>query len=747
MNDKHALTISSLLNISSRQVIATAALLADGATVPFIARYRKEQTGQLDEVQIAAIRDAIERLDELERRKKTILKSLSERDLLTGELHLAVDEASNLTALEDIYLPHRPKRRTRASIAQEKGLEPLATSIFDQASHVDPLKEAEAYINIELDVPSSEEALAGARDIIAEWTNEDAGARGEIRQLIEHRAEVVSSVRKGAKEKGAKYRDYFEWDELARNAAGHRLLAMFRGEKEGVLALKIRPPEGQAVELLQKRFVKSSSPASKQVELAVEDAYKRLTAPSLESEYRVRLREKCDTEAIGVFATNMRELMMSAPLGQKITLALDPAYRTGCKTVCLDKQGKLLINTVVHITSGDRQAKEAGDVLVKLCKKFSVEAIAIGNGTASRETEAFVKALPISDKIQVVVVNESGASVYSASEVAREEFPDEDITVRGAVSIGRRLMDPLSELVKIDPKAIGVGQYQHDVDQTKLKHSLDDVVMSCVNQVGVEVNSASKELLSYVSGLGPSIAGKIVEHRDEHGPFKSRVQLKKVPRLGSKAFEQAAGFLRIREAKNPLDGSAVHPERYKLVDQMAKDLNCTVKDLMRDDGLRQKINLEQYVTEEVGMPTLRDIVEELVKPGRDPREKFEAFSFDEAVHTIKDLKVGMQLPGIITNVTNFGAFVDIGAHQDGLVHISELADQFVKDPADVVKTSQKVEVTVMEVDLERSRIALSMKAQPGSGLVSGNAGKAKGKGVRSTAAKPQGFANNPFGSL
>jgi uncharacterized protein len=747
MNNKHALNISSSLDISSHQVVATATLLADGATVPFIARYRKEQTGQLDEMQIAAIRDGIERLADLDRRKKTILKSLSERDLLTGELNLAVEQASNLTALEDIYLPYRPKRRTRASIAQEKGLEPLATSIFKQTSNADPVKEAETYINTELDVPNTEEALAGARDIIAEWTNEDASARREIRQLIENRADVKSSVRKGAKEKGAKYRDYFDWEEPAKNAAGHRMLAMFRGEKEGILALKIRPPESQAVELLQKRFVKSSSPASKQVERAVEDAYKRLTAPSLESEYRVRLREKCDTEAIGVFATNMRELMMSAPLGQKTILALDPAFRTGCKTVCLDKQGKLLINTVVHLTSGERQAKEAAKILVKLCDKFSVEAIAIGNGTASRETEAFVKALPISDKIQVVVVNESGASVYSASEVAREEFPDQDITVRGAVSIGRRLMDPLSELVKIDPKAIGVGQYQHDVDQTKLKKSLDDVVMSCVNHVGVEVNTASKQLLSYVSGVGPSIAGKIVEHRDENGPFKSRAQLKKVPRLGSKAFEQAAGFLRIREAKNPLDGSAVHPERYKLVDQMSKDLNCTVKDLMSVDGLRKKIKLEQYATEEVGMPTLKDIMAELAKPGRDPREKFETFSFDEAVHTIKDVEVGMQLPGIITNVTNFGAFVDIGAHQDGLVHISELADQFVKDPAAVVKTNQKVTVTVMEVDLERSRIALSMKAQPGSSPAPSRSGKPTVKKARSAAAKSPGFANNPFGEL
>lgn len=746
MNSQHARKISVLLNIPPRQVEATAALLEEGATVPFIARYRKERTGQLDEVQIATIRDGLERLGELDSRKKNILKSLAERDLLSDELQKAIDTVDNLTTLEDIYLPYRPKRRTRAGIAREKGLEPLAKSIFSQAADSDPLANAETFINAELDVPDAEEALAGARDIIAEWINEDAVARRGIRHLFEEKADIACSVRKAAKEEGGKYRDYFDWNERAKDAAGHRMLAMFRGEKEGVLTLKIRPPEMEAVELLQKRFVTSASPASKQVEQAAEDAYKRLTSPSMEVEYRMRLREKCDTEAIGVFASNLRELMMAAPLGQKTTLALDPAYRTGCKTVCLGKQGKLLINTAVHITSGERKAKEAAEVIVALCNKFKVEAIAIGNGTASRETEAFVKALPISDKIQIVMVNESGASVYSASEVAREEFPDKDITVRGAVSIGRRLMDPLSELVKIDPKAIGVGQYQHDVDQAKLKRSLDDVVMSCVNHVGVELNTASKQLLSYVSGLGPALAGKIVEHRDENGPFKSRVQLKKVPRLGAKAFEQAAGFLRIQEAKNPLDCSAVHPERYKLVDKIAKDIGCTVGELMRDESLRRRVNLEQYVTEDVGMPTLQDIMGELAKPGRDPRETFEAFSFAEEVRSIGDVKPGMKLPGIVTNVTRFGAFVDIGAHQDGLVHISELADRFVNDPADVAKVNQKVEVTVLEVDLERSRIALSMKRERGGAPASVRVGKPWGKQPR-PASKPQNFANNPFGNL
>lgn len=747
MNEEHARNISSILNIAPRQVAATAALLEEGATIPFIARYRKEKTGQLDEVQIAAIRDGLERLGELDNRRKTILKSLAERDLLTDKLQEALDKANTLTVLEDIYLPYRPKRRTRATIARDKGLEPLAISIFSQASGTDPESAAEAFVSEEKSVANVDEALAGARDIIAEWINEDAAARREIRQLFEEKAEVKSCVREAAKEIGTKYRDYFDWSEPAKNAAGHRILAMFRGEKEDVLSIKIRPPEDKAVDLLQKRFVKSaSSPVSKQVGQAAEDAYKRLISPSMEAEYRATLREKCDTEAIGVFASNLRELMMTPPLGQKAILALDPGYRTGCKTVCLDKQGKLLINTALHLTSSERQAKEAAEIIVKLCEKFHIEAIAIGNGTASRETEAFVRALPIPDKIQIVMVNESGASVYSASEVAREEFPDKDVTVRGAVSIGRRLMDPLSELVKIDPKAIGVGQYQHDVDQSRLKKSLDDVVMSCVNNVGVELNTASKQLLSYVSGLGPALAGNIVEHRDKNGAFTSRAQLKKVPRLGTQAFEQAAGFLRIQNARNPLDFSAVHPERYKLVDTMAKDLGCSVKDLMNDEELRKKIKLEQYVTDDVGMPTLQDIMQELAKPGRDPRAKFESFSFDETVHSINDVKAGMKLPGIITNVTRFGAFVDIGAHQDGLVHISELSDHFVKDPADVVKVNQKVEVTVTEVDIERSRIALSMKSDPGTSAAARRDSKPQGRPQRPAPAQ-RGFTNNPFGDI
>ncbi len=711
MNEKHFSSVSTVLHIASNQVRATAALLDEGGTVPFIARYRKEKTGQLDEVQIAAIRDELERLGEMDKRKDAILKSLEERDILTDELKDALGKAETLAALEDIYLPYRPKRKTRASIAREKGLEPLATSIFGQGTDIDPEKAAAGFIDVEKGVENVDDALAGARDIIAEWINEDADARSEMRKLFEEKANMKSSVRKGKEEEGAKYRDYFDWSELVKNAAGHRLLAMFRGEKEEILSLGIRPSDDEAIELLRKRFVLSSSPASKQVDMALEDAYKRLTSVSMAVECRLELREKCGGEAIMVFASNLRELIMAPPLGEKVVLALDPAYRTGCKTVCLDKQGKLLVNTTVYITGSKKQANDAREIIVKLCDEFGVEAIAIGNGTASRETEAFVRGLPISPEIVVVMVNESGASVYSASEAARDEFPDKDVTVRGAISIGRRLIDPLSELVKIDPKAIGVGQYQHDVNQTKLKKSLDDVVMSCVNQVGVEVNTASKQLLSYVSGLGLSIAGNVVKFRNENGPFGSRAQLKKVPRLGAKAFEQAAGFLRIRDAKNALDNSGVHPERYKLVDKMAKDLGCTVNDLIDKEALREQIKLDQYVTDDVGMPTLKDIMQELSKPGRDPRSKFEAFSFDDSIHSIKDVKAGMKLPGIVTNVTKFGAFVDIGAHQDGLVHISEIADKFVKEPADVVKVNQKVQVTVLNIDLDRSRIALSMKKE------------------------------------
>ncbi|MBT3296146.1 MAG: RNA-binding transcriptional accessory protein [Verrucomicrobia bacterium] len=709
MNEKHVLQSATALSINPRQVAATAALLAEGATVPFIARYRKELTGQLDEVQITNIRDSLARITELDTRRKAILKSLAKQDLLTGELVAAVEDADNLVSLEDIYLPYRPKRRTRATMAREKGLEPLATVLFKQTATTDPTEMAAAYVDADKDVADTEAALAGARDIIAEWINEDAESRQAMRQLFENYATCEARLRKGAEEKGAKFRDYFEWDEPAKAAPSHRLLAMFRGEKEDVLSFKTRPSEDAAVALLQQRFVKNGCAASQQVALATHDAYRRMMAVSMEVEMRAMLRDRAGTEAIRVFAGNMRELLMAPALGQKAVLGMDPAFRTGCKTVCLDKQGKLLFNIALHLTSSARAAEEAGRTIVKLCETFNIEAVAIGNGTASRETEAFVRGLNLPGHIPVIMVNESGASVYSASEAAREEFPDHDLTVRGAVSIGRRLMDPLAELVKIDPKAIGVGQYQHDVDQGKLQSALDDVAMSCVNHVGVELNTASRQLLSYVSGLGPALATSIVQYRDEHGPFKSRAAVKKVPRLGPKAFEQAAGFLRIRGARNPLDGSAVHPERYGIVDTMAKDRGCTVRDLMDQDDLQAHVDLQKYVTDEVGLPTLKDILHELAKPGRDPRERFEAFSFDEGVNKIGDLTPGMTLPGIVTNVTNFGAFVDVGVHQDGLVHISQLSDQFVANPADIVKVQQKVEVTVVEVDLERKRIALSMK--------------------------------------
>jgi protein Tex len=738
MNEKHIELVSKELKITPRQVLATAALIEGGATVPFIARYRKEWTGELDEVAITGIRDRLVKLQALDERRTAIIKSLEERELLTDELKKAVNGAETLAALEDIYLPYRPKRRTRATVAREKGLEPLAKLLFDQNASVDPDKAAGAYINKEKKVENIAEALSGARDIISEWISEDANIRKEMRSFFEKKGMIGCKVVKGKEADGAKFRDYFNWNEQISSVPSHRLLAMFRGEKEGFLSFSILPPEDEAIAILSSRVVKGSNPAAKQVREAVEDCYKRLLSPSMEVETRMGARDRADAEAIRVFAENLRELLMSSPLGQKAVLALDPGFRTGCKTVCLDPQGKLLFNTVMHLTSSPLEAQEAEKIIPKLCEHFKIEAIAIGNGTASRETEAFVRSIKFSKPIPIVMVNESGASIYSASDVARKEFPDQDVTVRGAVSIGRRLMDPLAELVKIDPKSIGVGQYQHDVDQSKLKERLDDTVMSCVNNVGVEVNTASEQLLTYVSGLGPIIAKNIVKQRDENGPFKSRAELKKVPRLGAKAFEQCAGFLRVRVSKNPLDASAVHPESYEIVDQMAKDSGCTVGDLMKDASLRIKIDLKKYVTDKVGLPTLNDIVAELAKPGRDPRQQFEVFSFAEGVHEMKDLVPGMKLPGIVTNVTNFGAFVDIGVHQDGLVHISELADQFVKSPMDVVKVGQKVNVIVMEVDAERKRISLSMKQNPG---------QAKARGVGQTGPKARAEGRKPAQSV
>lgn len=707
MKPRHFSIISGELNIRDRQVQAVAALLEEGSTVPFIARYRKEATGSLDEVAITAIRDRLDQLGELDKRREAILKSLDERGQLTDELKNKITAAETMAILEDIYLPYRPKRRTKGTIAREKGLEPLAQLIFDQGEF-DPFECAAGFIDPEKGVASPAEALAGARDIIAEWINENDIARAKMRELFISKGTFRSKVISGKEEEGAKFRDYFDWEEPAVKAPSHRVLAMRRGENEGFLALRLTPPEEDALSLLGGLFIKGSGPAAEEVRTAVRDCYKRLLSLSMETEMRLATKKRADEEAIRVFAENLRQLLLAAPLGQKSVLAIDPGFRTGCKVVCLDRQGKLLHNDTIFILSEGGTSKASGKI-TDLCSRFNIEAIAIGNGTAGRETESFIKKLDLPRSIIIVMVNESGASVYSASETAREEFPDHDVTVRGAVSIGRRLIDPLAELVKIDAKSIGVGQYQHDVDQGILKRSLDDVVMSCVNAVGVEVNTASKQLLMYVSGLGPQLAGNIMSHRNENGPFRSRADLRKVPKLGPKAFEQSAGFLRISDGMNPLDASAVHPESYHIVDAMAKDLDCSVRDLISNAGLRKLIDLSKYVTERIGLPTLTDILKELAKPGRDPRESFETFSFAEGVEKMEDLQTGMKLPGIVTNITAFGAFVDIGVHQDGLVHISRLANRYVKDPNEVVKVHQKVMATVLEIDIKRKRISLSLK--------------------------------------
>ncbi|MBL9127043.1 MAG: RNA-binding transcriptional accessory protein [Verrucomicrobiales bacterium] len=714
MNERFVARIAAELHVPETKVSATARLLADGATVPFIARYRKEATGSLDEVAITAVRDRMTQLVELEQRREAILKSLSERNLLTDTLKGAVDAADTLSALEDVYAPYRPKRRTRATIAREAGLEPLADQIFANQETLDPAAAAALFVNPEKQVADVAAALSGARDILAERVSEDALARSRLRELYWKAGTVRSKVVLGKETEGAKFKDYFDWTEPVDKIPSHRLLAIRRGEEEGILLVRVTPPEDDAIALLEPMFVKApGTPAGEQVRLAVVDGYKRLLGFAIEGEVRLGAKQRADTTAIRVFADNLRELLLAPALGQKTVLAIDPGFRTGCKTVVLDRQGKLLHHDVIYPTAaGPAQIREAAETVQALVRKYTVEAVAIGNGTASRETEQFVRALKLPASIPVVLVNESGASIYSASEVAREEFPNEDVTVRGAVSIGRRLMDPLAELVKLDPKSIGVGQYQHDVDETALKQGLDDTVVSCVNRVGVELNTASKQLLSYVSGLGPSLAANIVSYRNENGPFRSRKELLKVPRLGPKAFEQCAGFLRVRDGEHPLDGSAVHPERYDLVDAIARDLRCRIQDLLHDAALRSKIQPEKYVTDSVGLPTLQDILSELARPGRDPRQQFEVFAFQEGVEKMEDLKPGMRLPGIVTNVTAFGAFVDVGVHQDGLVHVSQLADRFVKDPAEVVKVGQKVRVTVTEVDLERKRIALSMRANP-----------------------------------
>ena len=725
--------IARELTLPQKNVKAVATLLSEDATIPFISRYRKELTGSMDEVMIARIRDRMDQLSELDKRRESIIASIEKQEKLTPALMQSIVLAASLAELEDIYLPYKPKRKTRASAAKEKGLEPLAEKLMSQDAF--NLEEAaKAFVDLEKNVSSVEDALAGARDIIAEWISENQDTRKKIRDLFWSEGIIEARVLKGKEAEGQKYKDYFEWTEPIAKTPSHRLLAMRRGEKEGILSLDIYPPEELVISAIERQYIKNENPVAAQVQLAAKDSYKRLLKPSLETEVRMESKMKADEDAINVFADNLKELILAPPLGQKNVLALDPGFRTGCKVACLDRQGKLLHHDVIYPHEPQRQKEKAAALIKSLCEKFGIEAISIGNGTAGRETEAFVKSIGLPHKIIIVMVNESGASVYSASEVAREEFPNEDVTVRGAVSIGRRLMDPLAELVKIDAKSIGVGQYQHDVDQTKLKQGLDDVVMRCVNSVGVEVNTASKELLSYVSGLSPSLAKNIVEFRNSNGPFKDRESLMKVSRLGEKVFEQAAGFLRIHEARNPLDASAVHPESYPIVEQMANDLGCSVKDLMTSAELRKQLDLKKYVTGTVGLPTLTDILSELEKPGRDPRKEFEIFSFAEGVNTISDLKVGMPLDGIVTNVTAFGAFVDIGVHQDGLVHISHLADKFVKDPKEVVAVQQKVKVTVVEVDVARKRIGLSMKTDPFAETVAQqapakkeNQGRSKGK--------------------
>lgn len=702
----HIKTIAQKLQLHDWQVENTLRLLDDGSTIPFISRYRKEVTGSLNEVQLAEIRDEYERLKELEKRREAIIKSIEEQEKMTPELLAKINSALTISQLEDLYLPFRPKRKTRASIAREKGLEPLALWLLAQKP-ADPETEAAKYLGDA--VESADAALAGARDIIAEIVSENDQVRGSLRRLYEREAVITSKGVKGKEQEGAKFSDYFDWHEPLRRCPSHRLLAMRRGEEEGFLRLTIMPPEDEALNLVEKQFVKANNEAARQVREALEDSWSRLLAPSMETEFRKTSKEKADEEAIRVFAENLRQLLLAPPLGEKNVLGIDPGQRTGCKVVCLDRQGALLHHDVIYPHPPQNETARSVSKLLTLVEKYKTEAIAIGNGTASRETEQFVRSyLPADSGIKIYVVSEAGASIYSASKTARDEFPDHDVTVRGAISIGRRLMDPLAELVKIDPKSIGVGQYQHDVDQTRLQASLDEVVMSCVNAVGVEVNTASPHLLTYVSGIGPKMAQNIVDHRTENGPFRSRAELLKVKRMGEKAFEQAAGFLRIRGAANPLDSSAVHPESYHIVQNMAKDAGCTVADLIHDEIKRKAIRIEKYVTPEAGLPTLKDIMTELARPGRDPRSAIQEFSFAD-IHSVEDVKEGMVVPGIVTNITKFGAFVDIGVKQDGLVHVSQMADRYVDDPAKVVKLHQHLMVRVVSVDLARKRIQLSLK--------------------------------------
>ena len=711
--------IAQQLSLQERAVANTLALLDEGCTIPFISRYRKERTGGLDEVQIAAISDRYDKLKEIQKRKETIIKTITDLDKMTPELQKRIDDSWDATELEDIYLPYKPKRRTRAQVAREQGLEPLAKLLMLQREK-DPQRAAKRFIKG--DVKDVETALKGAQDIIAETVSEDERSRQQLRNAFSRQAFITSKVvkSKADSDEAAKYSDYFDWEEPLKRCSSHRLLAMRRGENEGILRISISPDDEEAVERLKRHYVYGNTPCGKLVAEAIDDGYKRLLKPSIETEFAARSKEKADEEAIRVFAENLRQLLLGAPLGQKRVMGVDPGFRTGCKVVCLDAQGNLLHHETIFPHPPVNKRTESAIAIQKMIQKYQIEAISIGNGTASRETNDFIKDVLAGrydlspsrregEKPQVFTVSEDGASVYSASKIARDEFPNEDVTVRGAVSIGRRLMDPLAELVKIDPKSIGVGQYQHDVDQTKLKHSLDQTVESCVNLVGVNLNTASQHLLMYVSGLGPTLAQNIVDYRKENGAFTSRAQLKKVPRLGPAAFQQCAGFLRIPDAKNPLDNSAVHPESYAIVEQMAKDQGCSVADLMNNKEKREAIEIKQYVTTEVGIPTLTDIMQELEKPGRDPREQIEEFEFDKNVNTVDDLVEGMILPGIVTNITNFGAFVDIGVHQDGLIHISQMANRRIAHPTDVVKLHQHLRVRVIEVDHRRNRISLSLK--------------------------------------
>ena len=717
--------IAQQLTLQERAVDNTLALLDEGCTIPFISRYRKERTGGLDEVQIAAISNQYDRLKEIQKRKETIIKTITDLDKMTPELEKRITDSWDANELEDIYLPYKPKRRTRAQVAREQGLEPLAKILLLQRER-DPERAANSQLSTLNSQLSVTDAIKGAQDIIAEMVSEDERSRQQLRGAFRRQAFITSKVvkAKADTDEAAKYSDYFDWEEPLKRCSSHRLLAMRRGESEGILRISISPDDDECIERLQRHYVYGNTPCGKLVAEAVEDGYKRLLKPSIETEFAALSKEKADDEAIRVFAENLRQLLLGAPLGQKRVMGIDPGFRTGCKVVCLDAQGNLLCHEAIFPHPPVNKRMEAAMSIQKMLKKYQIEAISIGNGTASRETNDFIRDVLAgrydispssqsspsrSSSPQVFTVSEDGASVYSASKIARDEFPDEDVTVRGAVSIGRRLMDPLAELVKIDPKSIGVGQYQHDVDQTKLKNSLDQTVESCVNNVGVNLNTASQHLLMYVSGLGPTLAKNIVDYRKENGAFTSRAQLKKVPRLGPAAFQQCAGFLRIPNAKNPLDNSAVHPESYAIVEQMAKDQNCTVSDLINNKEKREAIDIKRYVTAEVGIPTLTDILKELEKPGRDPREQIEEFEFDSRVNTVDDLIEGMELPGIVTNITNFGAFVDIGVHQDGLVHISQMANRRIAHPTDVVKLHQHIRVRVIEVDRRRNRISLSMK--------------------------------------